>query len=181
MIIGVAGTIGSGKDSIANYLTSNHHFRRMSFASSLKEILVGLFDLPKETVYGNDAQKNTLTQYKWEDMPTKVKGKSGAMTGREFMQYFGTEICRKIYPNIWTDRTLKDIVNDPITYINNMQKTIGNSSTTEDTTPITPTPITIRTIKIIPITIITTILSILIIPFKIIIIQTFGVLMTMET
>ena len=32
------------------------------------------------------------------------------MTGREFMQYFGTDVCRKIYPDIWTDRLIKDIV-----------------------------------------------------------------------
>jgi len=86
--------------------------KHYAFAAYLKEILVGLFNVPKEIVYGTDEQKNTPTQYKWEDMPTKVKGKSGFMTGRELMQYFGTEICRKIYPNIWTDKAIKDIVNE---------------------------------------------------------------------
>jgi len=83
--------------------------KHYAFATALKEMCVGLFNLPKELVYGTDDQKNQLTQYKWEDMPVKVKGKSGFLTGREFMQYFGTEICRKVYPDIWTDRLIKDI------------------------------------------------------------------------
>lgn len=83
--------------------------KHYAFATAIKEIGIGLFDLPKESVYGTDEEKNSPIKYKWEDMPTKVKGKSGTMTGREFMQYFGTEICRKIYPAIWTDRTIKDI------------------------------------------------------------------------
>ena len=83
--------------------------KHYAFATALKELAIGLFDMNRDLVYGTDEQKNRLTQYKWEDMPVKVKGKSGFMTGREFIQYFGTELCRKIYPNIWTDRTMKDI------------------------------------------------------------------------
>lgn len=86
--------------------------KHYAFASALKEILVVLFNIPKEVIYGTDEQKNTLTEYKWENMPTKVKGKSGAMTGREVLQYFGTEICRKIYPEIWTSKTIKDVINE---------------------------------------------------------------------
>jgi len=83
--------------------------KHYSFATALKEMSIGLFNIPKESVYGTNEQKNAPIEYKWEDMPTKVKGKSGQMTGREFMQYFGTDICRKIYPDIWTDRLIKDI------------------------------------------------------------------------
>jgi hypothetical protein len=83
--------------------------KHYAFASALKEIIIGLFDVSKESVYGTDEDKNKLINYTWENMPVKVKGKSGQMTGREFMQYFGTDICRKIYPDIWTDRTIKDI------------------------------------------------------------------------
>ena len=86
--------------------------KHYAFASALKEILVGLFNIPKESVYGTEEEKNTATQYKWEDMPTKVKGKSGYMSGRELLQYFGTDICRKIYSEIWTNRTITDIKNE---------------------------------------------------------------------
>lgn len=83
--------------------------KHYSFATALKEMAIGLFNINKDLVYGSNEQKNGFTQYTWEQMPTKVKGKTGLMTGREFMQYFGSEICRKIYPDIWTDRLIKDI------------------------------------------------------------------------
>lgn len=86
--------------------------KHYAFATALKEILIGLFEIPKEMVYGTDEQKDQFTQYKWENMPVKVKGKSGFMTGREFMQYFGTDICREMYSDIWTNRTIKDIVQE---------------------------------------------------------------------
>jgi hypothetical protein len=38
MIIGVCGFIGSGKDTIADYLTNFHGFRRESFASTLSAV-----------------------------------------------------------------------------------------------------------------------------------------------
>ena len=83
--------------------------KHYAFATTLKDIAMGLFELEKSSVYGTDEDKNKPTQYKWEDMPTKVKGKTGAMSGRDFIQYFGTEICRKIFSEVWTSRTLKDI------------------------------------------------------------------------
>ena len=83
--------------------------KHYAFASPLKDIAIGLFNIPRENIYGTNEEKNALSQYKWEDMPTKVKGKSGPMTYREFMQYFGTNICRKIYSEVWTSRTLADI------------------------------------------------------------------------
>ena len=84
--------------------------KHYAFATTLKEICTGLFNLEKSSVYGTDEEKNKLTQYKWEDMPTKVKGKTGFMSGRDFIQYFGTDICRKIFSEVWTNRAIKDIL-----------------------------------------------------------------------
>ena len=36
VIIGVCGLIGSGKDTIADYLISEHNFQKISFADKLK-------------------------------------------------------------------------------------------------------------------------------------------------
>lgn len=36
----------------------------------------------------------------------------GPMTAREFMQYLGTDICRRMYQNVWVDNCLKRIQND---------------------------------------------------------------------
>ena len=67
-----------------------HHF-----ADYLKMICVDLFNLEPKQVYGTDAEKNTDTTY--------------GMTAREFLQYFGTSVMRKIKDDIWLERTMKTI------------------------------------------------------------------------
>lgn len=90
------------------------YIKKYSLATPLKLIAVELFGLSDEQVFGTDAQKNTKTHIKWEDMPISIAqrkklNKYGRMTAREFLQYFGTEICRKIHNNIWAERLVKDI------------------------------------------------------------------------
>jgi hypothetical protein len=65
------------------------------FADCLKHLAVSLFDLEPRQVYGTDEDKNSMTQY----------GK----TAREFLQYFGTDVMRKIKNSIWVDYTIKCI------------------------------------------------------------------------
>ena len=43
MIIGICGFIGSGKDTVADYLVNFHGFRRESFANSLKDAVAVVF------------------------------------------------------------------------------------------------------------------------------------------
>lgn len=105
--------------------------KNYSFAKELKDICMGLFGLTREQVYGTDEQKNTIVEHlRWENMPgvvtseiVKLGGlleqytdiglvvidRYGPMTAREFMQFFGTEIMRKIYSPVWTERTIKNI------------------------------------------------------------------------
>ena len=106
------------------------YIKQYSFASTLKEIAVGLFGLKEENIYGSNMQKNQKTYFNWSDMPgvitdttlTKKKDikkliddgvliyhKPGRMTHREFLQFFGTEICRKIYEDIWRAKLIEDI------------------------------------------------------------------------
>jgi len=47
-IIGVCGLIGSGKDTIADYLVNIHQFRRESFANSLKDAVAAVFGWDRE-------------------------------------------------------------------------------------------------------------------------------------
>ena len=86
-----------------------------------------LFDLSFESMYGTDAEKNQMQQHLlWENMPKAISSKmmkkmlppdartswgwrEGEMTAREFMQFFGTDIMRKIRPDIWVNKCLKVI------------------------------------------------------------------------
>lgn len=104
--------------------------KKYSFASSLKSIAVNLFNIPSECVYGTEEQKRkTIDHLRWENMPGVVSNETsfyvegvdsefwnniiihenGPMTAREFLQYFGTDVCRKMYENVWVDRCIKDV------------------------------------------------------------------------
>lgn len=106
------------------------YIKLYSFADSLKEIAVNLFQIPPECVYGTDEQKNQLQEHLlWENMPGVsdvsifshgymdagceafgvTHHKPGPMTAREFMQFFGTEIGRKMYKKIWYANTINRI------------------------------------------------------------------------
>lgn len=85
--------------------------RAYNFADSLKEICVMLFNMPPECVYGTDDQKNQVQDHLlWENMPGS--NKSGPMTARDFMQFFGTDIMRKMYEPIWLENCFRRIEED---------------------------------------------------------------------
>lgn len=79
------------------------------FADTLKNMCVELFGIQPRQVFGTDDDKNEETNYHWEDMPTDTDGKTGVMTSREFLQYFGTSVVRSINTNAWVQATIKRI------------------------------------------------------------------------
>jgi hypothetical protein len=86
------------------------YVRSFSFADPLKIIGIQLFGLTEKQCYGTDEDKNTPINIKWEDVPTGGASYSeGFMTAREFLQYFGTDICRNIKSNIWVDSCVNRI------------------------------------------------------------------------
>jgi len=100
MIIGVCGFIGSGKDTIADYLTNFHGFRRESFAGSLKDAVAQVFGWDRTMLEGrtNSAREWREQVDTWWaerlDMPH--------LTPRWVLQYWGTEVCRNgFHDDIW--------------------------------------------------------------------------------
>tara|TARA_R110002110_G_scaffold198675_5_gene409143 strand:- start:29605 stop:30441 length:837 start_codon:yes stop_codon:yes gene_type:complete len=109
----------------------NHFIQLYSMADLLKEnICINVLNLTRKQCYGTDEQKDTKTHLLWENMPgvmTKEKftelglvtpldgivcHEPGPMTGREVMQYVGTEMFRKMYGNVWVDSTIRKIKQD---------------------------------------------------------------------
>ena len=81
-----------------------------AFADVLKEFAIDVLGLEHNQVYGTNEEKNSPTHLLWENMPTG--NNEGPMTGREVLQYFGSDICRKMYENIWFDACIRRIKKD---------------------------------------------------------------------
>jgi len=100
MIIGITGLIGSGKDTVANYLTTFHGFKRESFAGSLKDAVAQVFGWDRELLEGH-----TTYSREWREQVDPWWSKRLDMphlTPRWVLQYWGTEVCRKgFHDDIW--------------------------------------------------------------------------------
>ena len=100
MIIGVCGLIGSGKDTIADYLVNVHEYRRESFANSLKDAVAHVFGWDRTMLEGR-----TREAREWREQvdPWWVERLGMPdLTPRLMLQLWGTEVCRKnFHDDIW--------------------------------------------------------------------------------
>ncbi len=100
MIIGICGFIGSGKDTVADYLVNFHEFRRESFANTLKDAVSAVFGWDRTLLEGRTKEAREWREQVnpwWAerlDMPE--------LTPRLMLQLWGTEVCRKgFHDDIW--------------------------------------------------------------------------------
>ena len=100
MIIGICGFIGSGKDTVADYLVNNHSFRRESFANTLKDAVAAVFGWDRTMLEGRTKQAREWREQVdpwWAErlhMPN--------LTPRLALQLWGTEVCRRgFHDDIW--------------------------------------------------------------------------------
>lgn len=107
---GVGMYVSSGDSTYKRVKISGEPSVEMtSFASPVKKICTDILGLETCQVYGSDEEKNTLTKYEWENMPSHIKDgygtdKSGKITAREVMQIIGTDIFRNYFSkNVWVD------------------------------------------------------------------------------
>ena len=99
MIIGITGLIGSGKDTIADYLTTYQGFKRVSFAASLKDAVAAVFGWDRELLEGS-----TKTSREWREQKDIWWSTRLGMeiTPRWVLQNWGTEVCRQgFHKDIW--------------------------------------------------------------------------------
>lgn len=137
IIIGISGKKKSGKSTLAKDLArfatdlwpkydqnGNRQICEVSyepFAKPIKWICHNLLNLSHDAVYGDDDQKNQLTDIRWGNMPhyASLKAKLGHecpeptefMRSRDVQQHLGTEIFRAIYEESFTTGFVRSVSN----------------------------------------------------------------------
>ena len=100
-LIGICGHAGSGKDTVTNYICTNHENTwKLAFATPLKKAAATLFGFPLDAF--NDP--------KWKEVPEDYWG----VSPRQIAQFFGTEMVREtvdklipgIGPDFWIHRLI---------------------------------------------------------------------------
>ena len=100
MIIGICGFIGSGKDTIADYLVNIHQFRRESFANSLKDAVAQVFGWDRDMLEGRTRQSREWREQ--VDLWWAERLNMPDLTPRWVLQHWGTEVCRRAFhDDIW--------------------------------------------------------------------------------
>jgi hypothetical protein len=100
MIIGICGLIGSGEDTVADYLVNVHGFRRESFAGTLKDAAAAVFGWDRTLLEGR-----TKASREWREQVDTwwaQRLNMPSLTPRWVLQYWGTEVMRRgFHDDIW--------------------------------------------------------------------------------
>jgi len=80
--------VGRNDDTFVEYAEEEMwpYVKMYSFADTLKSLAVHLFGLRPEQVYGSEEDKNSLTQFRWENMP-------GIVTKKVLEEEWGNMLC----------------------------------------------------------------------------------------
>jgi len=111
-IIVFYGSKGSGKDTCCKMVRelSGNRLIHLSFAEKLRKVVWELFGdkiKDKHKIWGAIEEKESPIEG-WE-IPSSLGYPEKYWTGRRLLQWFGTDICRNIYGEIWVNALIKQI------------------------------------------------------------------------
>jgi hypothetical protein len=109
MIVSITGLIGSGKDTIADYLISSLGFKQISFGFALKDTMAAMFQWDREMLEGKtpEARKQRDVVDEWWSEKLGIPN----FTPRYALTRVGTEVLRhKFNDNIWVYNVQKALM-----------------------------------------------------------------------
>lgn len=115
------GKAQSGKDTSCDIIGQlKITSQKFAFATPLKEFCHNVLGVEKEKLWGTNEQKNFPTHLRFSDLvrvvgperaehidPILLKYPDNFLTGRQVLQYWGSDVCRVFYPDCWANATLK--------------------------------------------------------------------------
>ena len=109
MIVSISGLIGSGKDTVASHLVDEHGFKRMSWASSLKDAVSVVFGWDRTMLDGTS--KNSREWREQVDPWWAARLNKPDLTPRWVLQYWGTDVLRRhFHDDIWVSSLENQLV-----------------------------------------------------------------------
>jgi len=100
VILGICGFIGSGKNTVADYLVEKYDFVPVSFAAVLKDTCASLFGWDREMLEGKSEESRI--QREQVDSFWAERLQISCFTPRYALQYIGTDVLRDhFHKDIW--------------------------------------------------------------------------------
>jgi hypothetical protein len=100
MILGITGSAGSGKTTMANYIIKELGFIEIAFADPMKRFVQDLFAFSDDQIWGpSDSRNAPDIRYHMAD--------GNLLSPRLALQTLGTEWGRNCYPKVWVDYALR--------------------------------------------------------------------------
>lgn len=102
-VIAVSGGLGSGKDTVAQFIIENSPvpFKQTAFAKSLKKIVATITHVPYETTLSQDGKNVYIEEF--------------GMTIGEMLQTIGTDVMRSWNDEVWIKSVLLETKAEPET------------------------------------------------------------------
>jgi len=138
-VLGLHGAALSGKDTVADYLVSQHNWDgKLSFANNLKEMCKAVFLLTDHDVYDQEGKlkffdtprvftdRNLGSVMYWmarthpsANISKSTFSKIKSLVGKELsnprhiLQFIGTDVCRELVPTYHVDVLVKAVTDNP--------------------------------------------------------------------
>lgn len=104
--LGNKGSVGAGKDTVADILVARHGFVKLALADEMKRICRNLWGFSENQLWGPSSERS-------KPGSTLQDSQDLTLTPRVALQQLGTEVARAIDPDVWvrfTIRTAKRIL-----------------------------------------------------------------------